>query len=120
MQRVYVDGLKDIGGLGKLKTTPKTFTHIDKSDIIDSSEKASKSQRFATSQGYIDGLVKNDLMGVKLTKQPIYNSRIRSNGKTTYSVSPSGRVIEVKKVEIGKQDRSSKGFFLDTILHEEL
>lgn len=120
MQRVYVDGLKDIGGRGKLKTTPRTFTHIDKSDIIDSNEKASKSQRFARSQEDINELIKNDLTGVKLTKQPIYNSRIRSNGKTTYSVSQSGRVIEIKKVEIGKQDRSSKEFLLDTILHEEL
>ncbi len=120
MQRVYADGLKDIGGHGKLKIKPKTFTHTDKSDIINVNEKGGKSQRFATSQEHIDELVKSDLSGIKLTKQPIYNSRLRCNGKTTYTVSSSGRVIDVKKVEIGKQDKSSAEFLLDTILHEEL
>lgn len=79
----------------------------------------SVSTKYAVTQERIDDLVSSKLQGVKFTQKPVYNSRIRSDGKTTYSTAPSGRV-SISKVEIGKQSKDSDEYLIDTILHEEL
>lgn len=75
--------------------------------------------RYAVSQEQIDNLLQTKLSGIKTTERPLYNPRIRSNGKTTAEMYPWGGVKSIK-VEIGKQDSNKERFLIDTILHEEL
>ena len=66
-------------------------------------------------------MIESDMSGINFTVKPIYNPRIRCNGKTTVRESVTdGRVVGVEKVEIGKQDSPSAEFLEDTIIHEEL
>ena len=64
--------------------------------------------------------MKKELKDYEFPVHPVYNPRIGSNGKTVAEVSPSKRVIRIKKIEIGKQDSSSRRFLTDTLLHEKL
>ncbi len=43
MQRVYANGIKNIGVHGKLKIKPKTFIHTKKSNTIKAYEKGGSS-----------------------------------------------------------------------------
>lgn len=90
------------------------------SGIIELSRKNALNYRFAVSQERIDSVIEDDLKGIKFTSKPVYNPRIRDNGKTTIREYYDGTVKEIVKVEIGKQDKSSAEFLEDTILHEEL
>ena len=91
-----------------------------KGDILKEESKERFSGRYSASQERIDQLIHDDLSGINFTEKPVYNSRIRSNGKTTVREFADGTVKEVVKVEIGKQDNSSAEFLEDSILHEEL
>ena len=76
--------------------------------------------RYPISQGEIDNIVDGDLKGVRFTVSPVYNPRIRSDGKTTAELYPWGEVRRITKIEIGKQSIEGKGYLLDTLIHEEM
>lgn len=109
----------NIDGIGTVKSS-KSVAKSDDSGIIELKNKSAKTNRFPTTQENIDRLIDEDMSGIKFTKRPQYNSRIRDNGKTTIREFSDGSVKEIVKVEIGKQDKSSAEFLEDTILHEEL
>ena len=103
------------------KNSTKTVDISYKSGIIEKNKKENFTGRYATSQEQIDSLIESDMSGINFTVKPIYNPRIRCNGKTTVRESVTdGRVVGVEKVEIGKQDSPSAEFLEDTIIHEEL
>lgn len=60
------------------------------------------------------------MSGIKFPIAPEYNSRIRDNGKTIATVYHWGEVKEIKAIYIGKQDKDTKEFLIDTLLHEKL
>lgn len=107
---------------GKIRGTNsnKHIANSSKGDILKEESKERFSGRYSASQERIDQLIHDDLSGINFTEKPVYNSRIRSNGKTTVREFADGTVKEVVKVEIGKQDNSSAEFLEDSILHEEL
>lgn len=107
---------------GKIRgmNSNKHIANSSKGDILKEESKERFSGRYSASQERIDRLIQDDLSGINFTEKPVYNSRIRSNGKTTVREFADGTVKEVVKVEIGKQDNSSAEFLEDTILHEEL
>ena len=115
-ERVTVDNLYNIGQKNYYKPVEKS----GESSIIELSRKNALNYRFAVSQERIDSVIEDDLKGIKFTSKPVYNPRIRDNGKTTIREYYDGTVKEIVKVEIGKQDKSSAEFLEDTILHEEL
>ena len=82
-------------------------------------DKSKNKNRFEISQKDIDNILSNELSNIKFKSKPIYNSRIRDNGKTIGTLNVFG---EVKKVDIyiGKQDKDTREFLIDTLLHEEL
>ena len=97
------------------------LTNGGASGIIKSQKKPRSSSRFATSQKHINDLIGDDLYNINFTVDPVYNPRIRDNGRTIITESAvTGEVIRVEKVEIGKQDKGSAEFLIDTIIHEEL
>lgn len=107
---------------GKIRgmNSNKHIANSSKGDILKEESKERFSGRYSASQERIDQLIQDDLSGINFTEKPVYNSRIRSNGKTTVREFADGTVKEVVKVEIGKQDNSSAEFLEDSILHEEL
>lgn len=83
--------------------------------------KESISSRFSASQDRIDSLIESDMSNIKFTCKPVYNPRIRVNGKTKIVEDRvTGKVKRIESIEIGKQDKSSAEFLEDTIIHEEL
>lgn len=83
--------------------------------------KGSVNSRFPTSQDMIDSLIESDMPNIKFTFKPVYNSRIRANGKTVIVEDRyTGKVKYIDSVQIGKQDKPSAEFLEDTIIHEEL
>ena len=82
-------------------------------------DKSKNKDRFVISQSDIDNVLANELSNIKFKAKPIYNSRIKDNGKTVGTLNSLG---EIKKVDIyiGKQDKDTKEFLIDTLLHEEL
>ncbi|MBR5156481.1 MAG: hypothetical protein IKW59_01805 [Clostridia bacterium] len=104
---------------GKIKAaSKKELQKEDKSIII--KEKRASDGRYTWSQQTLEEIKNNDLSGIRFTKEPIYNPRIRCNGKTTIAVNKYNDVLYIEKIEIGKQDKSSLEFLEDTIIHEEL
>lgn len=75
--------------------------------------------KYPTSDEEINSIIHKELSGIKFSALPVYNSRIGSAGKTTATISPSGR-IRIKSIEIGKQYKNTKEALIDTIIHEEL
>lgn len=114
-------GIKNVDD-GKIRgmNSNKHIANSSKGDILKEESKERFSGRYSASQERIDQLIQDDLSGINFTEKPVYNSRIRSNGKTTVREFADGTVKEVVKVEIGKQDNSSAEFLEDSILHEEL
>lgn len=82
-------------------------------------DKSKNKNRFEITQNDINNILSNELSNINFKAKPIYNSRIRDNGKTIGILNSLG---EVRKVEIyiGKQDKDTKEFLIDTLLHEEL
>lgn len=116
---VSVSG-SDNGGNGKLYRDTG-LTSGGGNGIIKIQEKTRSTNRFATSQKHIDDLIRDDLYNINFTVDPVYNPRIRDNGRTIITENAAtGEVIRIEKVEIGKQDKDSAEFLLDTIIHEEL
>lgn len=114
-------GIKNVDD-GKIRgmNSNKHIAKSSKGDILKEESKERFSGRYSAIQERIDQLIHDDLSGINFTEKPVYNSRIRSNGKTTVREFADGTVKEVVKVEIGKQDNSSAESLEDSILHEEL
>jgi len=73
-------------------------------------------RRYAKSQEILDEVIKRQLPLIHLSGEPVYNARIKANGMVYVD-----RVLgNVTKFYIGRQDRDSEEFLLDSILHEEL
>lgn len=75
--------------------------------------------RYAISQEEIDDVLGNELAGIRFSMHPVYNPRVKTDGKTTIEEVHPG-FNRVKKVEIGPQSDPSRAWLIDTILHEEL
>ena len=116
------DRLTVQGYRAKAKDEKSTLPALDNgggSGIIKLKE--SISSRFSASQDRIDSLIESDMSNIKFTCKPVYNPRIRVNGKTKIVEDRvTGKVKRIESIEIGKQDKSSAEFLEDTIIHEEL
>lgn len=90
-----------------------------KNDII-IRDKAQGGKRYEVKKGTIENIMKNELSSIKFPVQPIYNPRIQDNGKTIATLYKWGEVKEIKAIYIGKQDKDTKEFLMDTLIHEKL
>ena len=97
----------------------KNVTKPKESDIIIKEKRAQRSA-YTISQEQIDNICSNELKNIKFPKNPEYNPRIGDNGRTKYIEYPWGECKEITKIEIGKQDKNTKEFLIDTLLHEKL
>lgn len=97
----------------------KNMTKTRESDII-IKEKRAQRNAYAISQEQIDNICNNELQNIKFQKKPEYNPRIGDNGRTKYIEYPWGECKEITKIEIGKQDKNTKEFLIDSLLHEKL
>jgi hypothetical protein len=95
----------------------KELVHTLKSSII--SVDKLRAGKFPTTQDEIDDILSKELSGIRFSSKPTYNSRIRSPGKTTISISSLGS-RQIKSMEIGKQFKEGKNELIDTLIHEEL
>jgi hypothetical protein len=77
-----------------------------------------KNDSFSKSQEIVDEAIGKHLKGIRFTMKPVYNDRIKNNGRTVINV--LGNKKTVKKVEIGRQEHDSEFHLLDTLIHEEL
>lgn len=75
--------------------------------------------RHAITQEEIDDVLSSELAGIRFSMHPIYNPRVKTDGKTTIEEVYPG-FNRVKKIEIGPQSNPSRMWLIDTILHEEL
>ena len=87
---------------------------------INSKGKSMKHKRYPVTQRQIDGILENELGNLIFPIKPVYNPRLRSNGKVVVELNPMGELNRVKAIEIGKQDQPDKNFLIDTMLHEYL
>ena len=74
------------------------------------------SNRYPVTQDLIDDILSTDLKSFSFPVKPMYNPRIQDNGRTVSSV--LGQKKDIKRIEIGKQDKPSRDFLIDTLLHE--
>jgi hypothetical protein len=74
--------------------------------------------RHPISQEQIDDILADELKDFSFPVKPIYNPRIRANGRAVGVYYPGGQQIRIQKIEIGKQDSARKNFLVDTLLHE--
>ncbi len=107
--RLYIGNLKTENGLKKSSNS-----------AIIIRDKKQNSNRYEISDKQIESIMNNELSSIKFPVKPIYNSRIRDNGKTIATVYSWGEVKEIKVIYIGKQDKDTKEFLIDTLLHEKL
>lgn len=97
----------------------KSVTNPKESDIIIKEKRATRNA-YSISQEQIDNICNNELKNIKFHKKPTYNARIGDNGRTKYIEYPWGECKEITAIEIGKQDKNTKEFLIDSILHEKL
>ena len=83
-------------------------------------DKKNINKRFDISEETFNNILNNELKNIKFPVKPVYNSRIRDNGKTIATTYPWGEVKEIKSILIGKQDKETKEFLIDTFVHEKL
>lgn len=101
---------------GKTTGAQKTISR-NKSQEIERNKPTPK--RYPTSQKEIDDIQKNELKNVRFSNEIVYNSHIRTPGKTTCEESPFG-TRKITKIEIGIQSNPGRSEVIDTMLHEEL
>ena len=97
----------------------KAVTNSKESDIIIKEKRATRNA-YSISQEKINEICNNELKNIKFPKKPIYNARIGDNGRIKYIEYPWGECKEITAIEIGKQDKDTKEFLIDSILHEKL
>lgn len=76
--------------------------------------------KYPVTNKQIEDILQKEMSGVRVTQKPVYNGRIRSQGKTTATVYPWGETKSINAIEIGKQVKDTRECLLDTMLHEEL
>jgi hypothetical protein len=97
----------------------KGISNIIKAVNDKETAKANKTRvRYAVTQQQIDDVLENELKGFVFPVKPVYNSRIRANGRTIGELYPWGQLKDIKAIEIGKQDLPNRNFLIDTLLHE--
>ena len=74
--------------------------------------------RFSVTQEQIDDVLNNELKDFNFPVKPVYNSRIKDNGRTIGEFYRWGQLKQIKAIEIGRQDNAGRYFLIDTILHE--
>ena len=74
--------------------------------------------RHPVTQEQIDDVLNNELKDYSFPVKPVYNSRIRDNGRTIGEFYRWGQLKQIKTIDIGKQDRPDRKFLVDTLLHE--
>lgn len=92
-------GIKNVDD-GKIRGM-NSNKHIAKSsngDILKEENKERFSGRYSESQERIDQLIHDDLSGINFTEKPVYNSRIRSNGKTTVREFADGTEDDIRNL----------------------
>lgn len=104
--------------IGKIKTENILKKNSNNSIII--RDKKQSKNRYEIKEETINRLFNNELKNIKMPIKPTYNSKIRDNGKTIANTYPWGEVKELKGIYIGKQDKNTKEFLIDTLLHEKL
>lgn len=115
----YESGTSDITKTKAYKNYRNAITDNEKNGIISLSRDKYVAGKVSVSDEVIDNVLKNELNGVRFTTKPVYNSRIRTQGKTSATVSPLGKG-KVTKIEIGKQVKNTRECLIDSLLHEEL
>lgn len=104
--------------VGKMKSENVLKKNSNNAIII--RDKRQNKNRYELEEETINQLLENELKNIKMPVKPIYNSRIRDNGKTIATLYSWGDVKEIKSIFIGKQDKETKEFLIDTLLHEKL
>ena len=74
--------------------------------------------RHAVTQELIDDIIETELRDFKFPVKPLYNPRIKDNGRTIAEMYKWGQLKQIKSIEIGKQDSPDRTFLIDTLLHE--
>jgi len=74
--------------------------------------------RYPITQNDIDDIVSNELNSLVFPVKPMYNSRIKDNGRTIAEMYKWGQLKQIRGIEIGKQDKPTREFLIDTLLHE--
>lgn len=106
--RINAGDIDGRDGIIELEKKGKKFDGLTRKEVL-----------FPKSQEIIDGLIKRELGSINFSLKPKYNNRVK-NGRTLITVSGINASVVVHKVEIGRQERSSEHFLLDSIIHEEL
>lgn len=115
----YDNGTADISKTKAYKDYRNSVTDNLKDGIIELRREKFVSGSFKASNEQIEDIMNKELSGVEFTVKPVYNARIRTQGKTSATVSPLGK-ITVNKIEIGKQVKDTRECLIDSLLHEEL
>jgi hypothetical protein len=108
------------------RSRKNTVDNGDENDIIKSMREkditetnpSSSFKRHAITQEQIDGILSNELAEFEFPVKPVYNPRIKDNGRTIGEIYKWGELKRIKSIDIGKQDRADREFLIDTILHE--
>ena len=82
------------------------------------SNPAKSSNRYPVTQEQIDDILANELKDIKFPVRPLYNPRIKDNGRTIAEMYKWGQLKQIKSIDIGKQDKPDRAFLIDTLLHE--
>ena len=97
----------------------------DKSGIMNTVEKesvvtnlGSSSNRYPATQAQLDDILENELKEFEYPVKPLYNARIKDNGRTIGEFYKWGQLKQIKSIDIGKQDSPERKFLIDTLLHE--
>jgi len=87
-------------------------------DTLILSNPARSSKRYPVTQEQIDDILDNELKNYVFPVKPLYNSRIKDNGRTIAEMYKWGQLKRIKSIDIGKQDEPDREFLIDTLLHE--
>jgi hypothetical protein len=87
-------------------------------DMLILSNPAKSSSRYSVTQEEIDDILATELKNYAFPVKPLYNSRIKDNGRTIAEMYKWGQLKKIKSIDIGKQDQPDRAFLIDTLLHE--
>lgn len=116
----YESGTSDIKKTEAYKQYRNAIEDNTKSGTIELGREKLISGKYATSNEQIKDILSGELSNVKMSVQPVYNGRVRSQGKTVCELYPWGEPKTIKSIELGKQVRDTRECVIDSVLHEEL
>ena len=114
------DSKKDYNRLYTGNTKSENILKKRANNSIIIREKKNINNRYDVSEEMFDNVLNNELKNIKFPVRPEYNPRIRDNGKTIATTYPWGEVKKIKSILIGKQDKKTKEYLIDTFLHEKM